>query len=278
MKINARSFLILTTALLAVPAAVFAQAREEGRLLEATQVLEDLKSMPDQNVPDWLLARAQGIAVIPSVVKVGFIFGGRRGKGVLVVKDAHGSWSNPVFVTLTGGSVGWQAGVESTDVVLVFTTRAGIEGVTGGKVTLGADAAVAAGPVGRQTSAATDANFTAEVYSYSRTRGLFAGIALDGSAITIDRKANAIYYNKPGVLASDILSAAAPEPPASARRFLSTLGQTTTPAAAGGTAPSPGAPSGGVAQAAPQPSSTPQTSQLKTFPMEDPHPGQEPSK
>src|SRR3981189_1807869 len=112
------------------------------------------------------------------MTKIAFFAGGRRGHGVLVVRDKDGRFTSPVFVTMTGGSFGWQWGVQSTDIVLVFTTRRGIEGITGGKVTLGADASVAAGPVGRQASAATDAGFTSEVYSYSRTRGVFAGIAL----------------------------------------------------------------------------------------------------
>src|ERR1700721_1952675 len=139
-------------------------AREEGHLLMATQVLEELSATPDTFIPDRLLDRAYAIAVIPDVTKVAFIAGGRRGSGAMVVRDKTGHFSNPVFVALTGGSFGWQAGVQSTDVVLVFTTRTGVEGITGGKVTLGADASVAAGPVGRQASIAPDSNFNAEGY------------------------------------------------------------------------------------------------------------------
>ncbi len=109
--------------------------------------------------PDRLLQRAYAIAVVPDVTKVAFIFGGRRGTGAMVVRDKNGHFSNPVFIALTGGSFGWQWGVQSTDVVLVFTTPNGVEGITGGKVTLGADASVAAGPVGRQASIATDSEF-----------------------------------------------------------------------------------------------------------------------
>ena len=140
--------------------------------------------MPDVRLPDTLLAHAYGIAVIPDVTKVAFIFGGRHGNGVLVVRDKlNGPWSNPCFVSLTGGSWGFQAGAQSSDIILVFTTKRGIEGIAGGKITLGADASVATGPVGRQGSAATDITFNAEIYSYARTRGLFGGIALDGSVI-----------------------------------------------------------------------------------------------
>lgn len=269
MKISSFVFSLFIIAL--VPFTASAQAREEARILTATQVLEELKTMRDQNVPDWLLARAYGVAVIPDVVKVGLIAGARRGKGVLVVRNASGQWSNPVFITLTGGSIGWQAGVQSTDVVLVFTTKDSVEGITDGKLTLGADASVAAGPVGRQTSAATDPNLNAEVYSYSRARGLFAGIALDGSAITIDRKGNASFYQRAGVTAGDILSASAPQPPAAARRFVSALGQTAPAYAAGKQTSEPAA--NAPAQA---PAARPQASELKTYPMEDPAPGEEP--
>ena len=205
-------------------AKAYAGAREEGRLLTATEVLEEVQGMPDQRIPDVLLSRAYGIAVIPDVTKVAFIFGGRHGNGVLVVRDKLNSpWSNPVFISLTGGSWGFQAGAQSSDIVLVFTTKAGIEGIAGGKITLGADASVATGPVGRQGSAATDIGFNAEIYSYARTRGLFGGIALDGSVIAIDRTANASLYGKNGVSATDIFSGQAPNPPATAQRFLERL-------------------------------------------------------
>jgi lipid-binding SYLF domain-containing protein len=205
-----------------------AGAREEGRLLTATEVLEEVEGMPDQRLPDALLSRAYGIAVIPDVTKVAFIFGGRHGNGVLVVRDTLTSpWSNPAFISLTGGSWGFQAGAQSSDIILVFTTKTGIEGIAGGKLTLGADASVATGPVGRQGSAATDVQFNAEIYSYARTRGLFGGIALDGSVIAIDRSANAAFYGKSGVTATEIISGQAPAPPPTAERFLERLAQAT---------------------------------------------------
>src|SRR5271170_1824299 len=170
---------------------VQASGREEGRLLTATEVLQELKAMPDVRLPDTLLAHAYGIAVIPDVTQVAFIFGGRHGNGVLTIRDKlTAPWSNPVFISLTGGSWGFQAGAESSDIILVFTTKSGVEGIAGGKLTLGADASVAAGPVGRQGSAATDMTFNAEIYSYARTRGLFGGIAVDGSVISIEKSAD----------------------------------------------------------------------------------------
>lgn len=270
----------LSKAAICLIAAVFSVAavageRQEARITTATRVLNELMMMPEQNIPTWLLERAHAVAVIPAVIKVGLGVGGRRGKGVLVVRKDNGQWSNPVFVNLTGGSFGFQVGVQSTDIVLVFTSRQSIEGIVGGKVTLGADASVAAGPVGRQSSAATDVGLTAQVYSYSRAQGLFAGVALDGSAMTIDHKSNESFYGRPGVLASDIIRADAPPAPAPAADFVAVLQRSATGAAA-----STAAPRTTTAEAAPvSSSSTSQQSQAqpaKTYPLEDQHPGQEP--
>ncbi len=245
---TARRIVYTLALFLAANAAALAGNREEARILQATQVLQDTQAMPDQSVPDWLLRRAQGIAIIPGVVKVALIAGGRGAKGVLVVRDAQGRWSNPVFMTLGGGSFGFQWGLEVSDVILVFTTRRGIEGVTGGKLTLGADASVAVGPVGRQASGATDISL-AEVYSYSRSKGLFAGIAIDGTVLAVDHSANAEYYQRPGVLASDILASTAPAPPPSAQHLLDVLRQ--LPSGADGVTPaaSPHAPAAAAAPA-----------------------------
>jgi len=118
----------------------FAGAREEAKLIEASGVLEELQSQRDTYIPDRLLARAYGIAVIPNVIKVAAVVGGRRGTGALVVRDSSGKFSDPIMVSITGGNVGWQIGVQSTDIVLVFTTRKSIEGIADGKLTLGGDA------------------------------------------------------------------------------------------------------------------------------------------
>jgi lipid-binding SYLF domain-containing protein len=253
-----------------------AQSRQETRLTNATQVLSELQASPDQNVPYWLLERAYAVVIVPDVIKVGLGIGARRGSGVLVVRKDNGHWTNPVFVNLTGGSFGFQIGVQSTDVMLVFTSRASIEGILGGKITLGADASVAAGPVGRQTAAATDIGLTAQVYSYSRAQGLFAGVALDGSALTIDQKSNAAYYQRPGVLASEIISPTAPQPPASAVQFMGSLDKLlgiATPAAVSGQSSTPETGTSVVSPPVAQPAN-PAT--LTTHPMEDQHPGAEP--
>jgi lipid-binding SYLF domain-containing protein len=251
----------------AVVSTAHAGAREEGRLLTATEVLEEVEAMPDQQIPDALLARAYGIAVIPDVTKVAFVFGGRHGNGVLVVRDKLNSpWSNPVFVGLTGGSWGLQAGAQSSDIILVFTTKTGIEGIAGGKLTLGADASVATGPVGRQGSAATDMNFNSEIYSYARTRGLFGGIALDGSHMSIDRTANASVYGKSGVTATEIFSGQAPAAPATAQRFLERLAQLTHTAVRTSPAPQADVPATSAAQA--PSAAAPSTEPPRTYPLE----------
>lgn len=244
--------------------------------MTSTRVLTELMQMPEQNIPTWLLERAHAVAVIPTVIKIGLGVGGRRGKGVLVVRKDGGGWSNPVFVNLTGGSFGFQVGVQATDVVLVFTSRQSIEGIVGGKVTLGADASVAAGPVGRQSSAATDIGLTAQVYSYSRASGLFAGVALDGSALTIDNSSNEDFYGRPGILASEIIRTDAAAAPGPAQQFVAALQRSATgmsAAVAPTTAPSGEASQPASSGPAPQPA---HEGALTTYPMEDPKPGQEP--
>jgi lipid-binding SYLF domain-containing protein len=214
---------IAATCALALFTTALAGPREDNRVAASVVVLTDVMAMPDQRAPDWLLRRAYGIAVLPGVVKAGFGIGGRGGKGVLMIRDPQGHWTSPAFITLAGGSIGWQIGVQTSDLILVFTTKRSVEGLTGGKVTLGADASVAAGPVGRQASGATDLQLQSEVYSYSRTQGLFAGIAIDGSVISIDHKANAAYYARPGVLASDIFAMDAAHAPDGAQKLLAAL-------------------------------------------------------
>ena len=182
-----------------------AQAGEEEnkRAENAVRVLKEIMMAPDSAIPKDLLQKAHAIAVIPDVVKAGLVVGGRHGDGLISVKTRDGTWSNPSFIGLTGGSIGFQAGVSSTDVILVFRTQRGVDSIVHGKFTLGADASAAAGPVGRSATASTDAQLHAEIYSYSRARGLFAGAALDGSAITIDNGANQAVYGE-GVTARRI--------------------------------------------------------------------------
>jgi lipid-binding SYLF domain-containing protein len=267
---------LLVVASLAVQAATD-RSKEEARLLVAAQVLDELRVQRDQAIPQHLLQRAYGVAVIPSVTKVALVLGGRRGNGVMVVRDSRGRFSSPVFINLTGASVGLQWGAQETDIVLVFTSRRGVEGIAGGKLTLGVGASAAAGPVGRHAEAA--AGVAAEVYAYSRARGLFAGIALDGTSLTIAEKSNDAWYGRRGVLASEIMSGAATAPDSeNSRRFYAALAAST-----GETAD---APASVTASAAPATTTMPVESgaqpapssggQVQTFPMEDPAPGKEP--
>jgi len=185
---------LLVTLSLALAMPVFAASREEKTVADAADVLDQLLRIPEKTIPPSLLSRAYAVAVIPDVIKAGFVFGARYGRGIIVVRQDGDSWSNPAFISLTGGSVGWQAGVQSTDVILVFKTRKGVNDISNGKLTLGADASIAAGPVGRHAEVSTDIEFEAEVMSYSRSRGIFAGIALEGSGVTMDRKSNSKFY------------------------------------------------------------------------------------
>lgn len=180
--------------LLVVCLPAFAAREEDERAANAVKVLDEVMRMPEDAIPGKLLETAHAVAVIPNVVKAGLVVGGRHGKGLISVRKPDGTWSHPSYIKLTGASVGFQAGVQSTDVVLVFRSARGVDSIVHGKFTLGADAAVAAGPVGRTAEASTDGQLKAEIYSYSRARGLFAGVALDGAVLSIDHDANEAVY------------------------------------------------------------------------------------
>jgi len=195
---------LILGAVMPAPAAN-AAGKETERAAAAADVLDKIMDIPEKSIPPTLLQDAQGIAIVPGVIKVGFVVGGQYGRGVLVVRGKGGAWSDPVFVSLMSGSVGWQIGAESTDFVIVFKTRRSIEGIMNGKYTLGADAGVAAGPVGRRAGAATDVELKAEIYTYSRSRGLFAGVSLEGSALQIDDEANSAFYGRKEIRPATIL-------------------------------------------------------------------------
>jgi lipid-binding SYLF domain-containing protein len=198
-------------------------SRETTVVDDSIQVLKEIMEIPAKSIPEALLADAKAIVVVPKMMKGGFVLGIRHGHGVMLVRDEKEGWRAPAFVTVTGGSVGWQVGIQATDLILVFKTRKSVDRLLRGKFTIGADASAAAGPVGREAAAATDANLDAEIYSYSRTRGLFVGISLDGSAIQIDTAANAQYYRVMGATLGR-----PPALPASTQRLLSTVAQYTS--------------------------------------------------
>jgi lipid-binding SYLF domain-containing protein len=260
-----------------------ADSKTDHRLQASTKVFESFTDLSEQSVPTWLLERAYGIVVVPQVIKGAVFFGGRGGRGVMAVRHPDGTWSNPVFVTLAGGSWGFQFGVQASDVVLVLMSRKSVEGISGGKVTLGADASVAAGPLGRTASANTDATFKAQVLSYSKSEGIFIGVALDGSIISVDDKSNASAYGVSDILASQILEGEVANPPPLAREFTAALTKATNAvespatATAATEAEKPAAekaaePAEAGAKTAPVENAEP----AKTYPMEDPQPGAPP--
>lgn len=183
-----------------------AVSKQEKKVNDAINVLDEIMAIPEKGIPPSLFNNAKGIAIIPGVIKAGFIIGGRHGKGILVIRSAEGEWSNPAFISFTGGSIGWQIGAQSADIILVFRTKRSVDNLMKGKFTLGADASIAAGPVGRQVEAGTDIKLKAEIVSYSRSRGLFAGFSVEGASLQIDDEANWAFYNRGGIEVHDILA------------------------------------------------------------------------
>jgi len=207
MKIKKYLFTVAASLFLLGLMSAAALAKNETKdVQDSANVLSTIMKIPEKGIPPALLRDAQAIVIVPDVIKGAFIVGGRHGTGVLLVRESTGHWSDPVFVSLTGGSVGWQVGGTSTDIILVFKNRKGVEGLLKGKFTLGADASVAAGPVGRSAEAATDVMLKSEILSYSRSRGLFAGVSLEGAALLIDEDATTAYYSKRDLHAADILA------------------------------------------------------------------------
>jgi lipid-binding SYLF domain-containing protein len=180
-----------------VSSAASGQQVETEIVRNASGVLNQIMSIPARQIPVSLLSQAKAIAIIPTVVKGGFVLGVQHGRGVLLMRDEARGWQPPIFISLTGGSVGWQAGLQATDVILVFKNSRGLASLMQGQLTLGVDASAAAGPVGREATASTDATLTAEILSYSRSRGLFAGVSIAGSVIRPDNTAGLAFYGGP---------------------------------------------------------------------------------
>jgi len=200
---------------------------EIERLTESTNTVRDVLGIPENGIPQDMLDNAAAVVVIPDLIKAAFIAGAKNGDGVMAVRDASG-WTLPTFVEMTGGSVGWQIGVEETDLVLVFMDEKHVKKLLNGEFTFGADASVAVGPVGRQASAGTNQNAKSAVYAYSRSKGVFAGVSLDGSKIYIDKEANARVYGA-GTTPSDVLYGQKVKAPKEAADFKLTLNSMTKP-------------------------------------------------
>ena len=168
----------------------------QERLNNSVAVLGEILNIPEDGIPAGLLKNAKGIIIIPHMVKGAFIVGASRGKGIVVRRLSKGNWSNPAFVTLQGGSVGFQIGGEATDLIMLITSERGFQALMDDNFKFGANASAAAGPVGRHAAAATNATLQADILSYSRSKGAFAGISLDGAGLTQDKDANAAFYGK----------------------------------------------------------------------------------
>jgi lipid-binding SYLF domain-containing protein len=196
-----KSFLLFLLLLaLAVPSAS-AQTRKERsdevqRINRATEVLSEIMSTPDRSIPGDLLDKAECVAIVPGLTKAALGLGGRYGKGLVMCRGAERNWSAPLFIRIEGGSAGFQIGVQKTDVVMLIMNRRGMDKLLGDKFTLGADASVAAGPVGRNATAQTNARLDAEILGYSRSKGLFAGISLEGATLRQDKDDNRDFYGK----------------------------------------------------------------------------------
>ncbi len=181
-------------------------AKEIERLDNAISALKEITGIPDQGIPVGLMQKCSGIAIIPGVIKAAWGVGGQYGKGVIVLRKENGEWSDPVFIGIYGGSVGWQIGVQRADIILVFKNPMTVHNAADGKITLGADVSATAGPVGRTAQADTDISFKAEILSYSKSRGLFAGVAIKGAAIEPDKDANRVFYGNPNISAEDVFA------------------------------------------------------------------------
>lgn len=177
---------------------------ETKKIEDAITVLKEINEIAEQRIPPALMKQAEGIVIIPNVIKAGFVIAGNHGKGIAMVKEEDGTWSLPAFVNISGGSVGFQAGVKATDVILIFKRKQTLYELQNSDFTLGADASVAAGPVGRTASASTNIKFEAEILSYSRSRGVFAGVSFEGSVLNVNNKSNETFYWKPEVSVDDI--------------------------------------------------------------------------
>ena len=193
MKIKKLSLMAVTLFLICLQ--VKSQQKETEKIQAANKVLVEFSKMKEK-IPQKLFAFTEGIIIVPKLLNAGFVIAGKRGKGIAMVKNSDGTWSDPVFVTLTGGSIGFQVGVQSIDLVLIFKNRETLQKIGTGSFTLGGDASVTAGPVGRNSSASTDYKMDAEIYSYSKSKGLFAGISISGSVLDIDEKSNNNFYKE----------------------------------------------------------------------------------
>ena len=215
--------IMLSLAFILSPINAVAEDKWNNLVEESGKVLADIQHMPDQGIPEDLMRGCNAIAIFPNTVSGGFVIGGKYGQGIIMVRDDKtGQWSPPAVFTLAGGSFGWQIGGQATDFVLVFMSKRSVDGIIEGKLKLGADASVAAGPIGRAAEASMDIQLKGGILSYSRSRGLFAGVKLEGAVITQHWDGDAELYGK-SLSAENILTANKAAMPESAVSVLSIL-------------------------------------------------------
>jgi SH3 domain-containing YSC84-like protein 1 len=239
------AFVFIAAAAIWSPAAAQAQLTSGQAELQtvnsARETLDEFGGLAIESIPPAMFTKAEGVAIFPDMIKGGFILGVNFGRGVLLVRRPDRTWSPPVMVTMGGGSLGFQAGVQSADIVLVFATPRSLNGILNGqKVTLGADASVALGPVGRQANAGTDARLGAEIYSYARSRGLFLGVSINGADLSVDNNANAMLYGRFGVTPADVFAARGLAYHEEVKLLIDDLNARSQPAAAQVPVPQPG--------------------------------------
>ena len=198
---------------------------KQRKLLRTGQlILEEIQSSPDQNIPTGLISKAKAIIIFPTMVKAGFFVGARYGKGFVSIRSKNtGEWGAPAFLYTAGGSFGLQFGAEAVDLILLVMTQRGIEGLLSKKFTLGGDIALAAGPVGRHAEASSDVYMQGEIYSYSRSKGVFGGFSVKGTIINSDLDANQAYYGKPLTAENILISNQIGELPESGKQFIKTF-------------------------------------------------------
>lgn len=202
--------------------------REAVTVTSAAVVFNEFSNLGEQSIPASLLSDAQGLVIFPDMFKAAISFGGRSGRGLLLVRNEQGQWSRPVFIHLSGGSWGWQLGLQRSDLILVFKTRRGVDSLLArSKLTLGTDAGIAVGPVGRHVEAATDPGLKSEILSYSRSRGLFFGASFEGSVLYADTRANDSYYGGSQLTADQIIRGEVPSTPNQVEDLLQVVNERT---------------------------------------------------
>ena len=206
--------LLLAVVVLGLAASTFAANDEDNKAADrakaASTVLEEIQGAPDTGIPDEVMGSAECVAVVPSMLKAGFVFGARYGRGVASCRTAKG-WSDPAFFTIEGGSFGLQIGGQAVDLIMLIMNNKGMENLLNSKFKLGADASVAAGPVGRHAAADTDWRMRAQVLSYSRARGVFAGLELNGAVVKIDRESTLEFYGHMQPFSTTLQTASSPQ-------------------------------------------------------------------